>query len=84
MQGIAARISSRRGGLRRVEMTDALAEELDSAPVAEHAHILAREGIWYDALGSFSDWITSNPDDTRLREHRAALFTLGSQRESLL
>jgi len=60
--------------VRRVAAADALTGQLAAAAPAEHAHVLAAAGYWYDAFDTLTRWIQIEPAAERLREHRAALL----------
>jgi hypothetical protein len=51
-----------------------LRETLASAPEGEQVVVLAREGIWYDAIDALSRRIESAPADPLPREQRALLL----------
>lgn len=61
------------GGLTRI----AAGGELETALAADHAsrpHVLAKAGIWYDAIDSLSQSIDEAPGNRTLWNQRAALF----------
>lgn len=63
------------GGIVRREAPDAsLKAALGSATPAERVRILARNGIWHDALDLLSRSIQSRPQDAELRNGRAQLL----------
>ncbi|HEX5068442.1 MAG TPA: DUF928 domain-containing protein [Myxococcota bacterium] len=51
-----------------------LRAELDAAPADEQALVLARNGIWYDAVDTLSRRIESAPADAVARQQLAALL----------
>jgi len=62
------------GIIERIEPPEALHKKLIQADKKAMAHIFAEEGIWYDTVATLSELIETNPDDTVLREQRAALL----------
>jgi hypothetical protein len=60
--------------VRRTAADAALAEQIDSAPPAMRANVLAAAGYWYDAFDTLTRRIQTEPADERLREQRAALL----------
>jgi hypothetical protein len=61
------------GGVERTDpapLRDALAQ----APESEQVQVLAREGIWYDAIDALSRRIERAPADPQPREQRASLL----------
>lgn len=61
------------GGISRVVANAELESEL-AAPSASHPHVLAKAGIWYDAIDSLSQGIEQAPGNRTLWNQRAALF----------
>jgi hypothetical protein len=61
------------GGIRRVTPDDALVAEL-SDRAASRPHVLAKAGLWYDAVDAYSQAIEARPADSSLREQRAKLL----------
>jgi hypothetical protein len=62
------------GIIERIEPSEVFLKKLIQADKKAMAHIFAEEGIWYDTIASLSELIETNPDDTVLREQRAALL----------
>lgn len=62
------------GGIERVDPSDELRAELAAAGATRVPFVLARAGIWYDALDALSRRIEASPGDVALRSQRAALF----------
>lgn len=62
------------GILRRVAPDAALETSLGQAEPAERVRLLARSGIWYDALDILSRSIAAQADDAGLRRGRAELL----------
>jgi len=62
------------GAVRRIEPGERLQAELREGGAARAGHVYAKNGLFYDALTSFSGWIDRAPDEPRLRELRAALL----------
>jgi hypothetical protein len=63
-----------RAFLARVEADLALRGALAEAESSARPRVLARGGIWYDALAGLSEAIAADPTDTRLRQERASLL----------
>jgi len=62
------------GGIERLETPSELQSKLDAAPAIDAHFILAEAGLWYDALDSLSQQITTSPNDATLLAQRAALL----------
>lgn len=62
------------GVIQRVAPPPALATQLQSASGVQRAALLARAGIWYDAIDALSQAIAAQPGDTALRAKRAELL----------
>ncbi len=62
------------GGIKRVEPSQSLSEQLGSASPERRAHVLAGNGIWYDAIDDLSVRIDAAPGDRGLWNQRAHLF----------
>ena len=62
------------GGIERVEPSQSLSQQLDSASPERRAHVLAGNGIWYDAIDDLSVRIDAAPGDRGLWNQRAHLF----------
>lgn len=62
------------GGIRRIEPTATLAEELREASEEAQVAIYAGAGIWYDALMSLEKRMGGSPENASLRAMRAALL----------
>jgi hypothetical protein len=61
------------GGVARVDAAP-LRDQLAAAPAEEQVLVLARNGIWYDAVDTLSRRIESAPADTLARKQLAALL----------
>jgi len=61
------------GGIERVEPSAELGAQL-ADPQPSRAHVLAKAGIWYDAVDALSIQLESAPGDRALWNQRAALF----------
>ena len=61
------------GGVALVDAAP-LREELAAAPAEEQVLVLARNGIWYDAVDTLSRRIESAPSDALARQQLAALL----------
>jgi len=69
-----ARTSST-GMIRRVEPSGDLARKLNGVPAGRHRYtVLAREGVWYDALDEVSRAADAPPSAAVASRHRAALL----------
>jgi hypothetical protein len=62
------------GVIKRVQPSTELMQKLSGATAASRAAIYADAGVWYDALGTLSDQIESQPGDKSLHETRAELL----------
>jgi hypothetical protein len=62
------------GAIERREMDDDLGRELASADASRSYAVLAKYGMWYDALDVLSDHIAADPADPELRAARASLL----------
>ena len=62
------------GGIERVEPSQSLSQQLASASPERRAHVLAGNGIWYDAIDDLSIRIDAAPGDRGLWNQRAHLF----------
>ena len=62
------------GTIERIEFPAALRGKLAQAGKAKAPHIYAEAGLWYDALTAISELIDATPNDTVLRNQRAALL----------
>jgi hypothetical protein len=62
------------GTIQRVQPTAELSAKLREARPEEAPFIYAEAGLWYDALAAMSELIDRSPDDTELRQRRAALI----------
>jgi hypothetical protein len=62
------------GAIERRERGDELGRELASADASRSYAVLAKHGMWYDALDALSDRIAANPADPELRAARASLL----------
>jgi hypothetical protein len=61
------------GGVERIAASPQLEEEL-AAENASRPHVLAKAGIWYDAIDALSVSIEAAPGNRALWNQRAALF----------
>jgi len=62
------------GTIKRVQPPPTLATQLSRANPRELPFLYAQEGFWYDAIGTLSEQIDTDPADRHLREQRAALL----------
>ena len=62
------------GGIERIDASPDLRARLAAASAARRPFILARDGIWYDALDSLSRRIDASPSDASSKRQRAALI----------
>jgi hypothetical protein len=62
------------GAIERSDPPAALQEQLARTPKAEAPYLYAERGIWYEAITTISELITASPNDSRLRQKRAALL----------
>ncbi len=62
------------GSIERIGLVDALQARLTQAGKADKTWIYADAGIWYDAVSTLSALIDAAPQETQLREQRAALL----------
>lgn len=62
------------GAIERVELDPGLVERLAEAGPGRRAHVLAEEGLFYDAFDVVSTWITDHPEAAEPRRDRAALL----------
>ncbi len=62
------------GGIQLVEASAELQSELAAAGADRNALVLAKAGIWYDAIGVLSERIESEPASGLPRAQRAALL----------
>jgi hypothetical protein len=62
------------GVIQRLAPKDELAEQLKSASGVQRAALLARAGIWYDAIDALSSAIAADPGNVALRAQRAELL----------
>ncbi len=60
--------------MERVELLKQFRLEMARSSKALHPHLYARTGLWYDALSSISDLITSAPQNRDFRQQRAFLL----------
>jgi hypothetical protein len=61
--------------IRRVDMSADLARKLNGVPAGRHRYtVLAREGVWYDALDEVSRAADAAPSAAVATRHRAALL----------
>ena len=65
------------GGIERIEPEARLRSRLTAAAPGQRASVLARSGIWYDALDALSNRIDASPRNAHLRNQRAALLEQG-------
>ena len=69
-----ARVSST-GFIRRIDLTGELSRKLNGVPAGRSRYtLLAREGVWYDALDEVSRAAESDKAGTAAGRHRAALL----------
>lgn len=62
------------GSIERIELPGAVSARLARASREEAPQIYAEAGLWYDALGAFSELIEATPNDPMLRNQRASLL----------
>jgi len=63
------------GMIRRVEVSGDLARKLNGVPAGRHRYtVLAREGVWYDALDEVSRAAEASSSAVIAGRHRAALL----------
>jgi hypothetical protein len=62
------------GMIERIELSEALRVKLSQADRREAHQIYAESGIWYDTIMAISELIAGNPNDSTLRNQRAALL----------
>lgn len=62
------------GSIRRSERSADLDRELASSPREQRPALLARGGIWYDAIAELDALITERPQDPGFRAQRRALL----------
>jgi hypothetical protein len=62
------------GAIQRTQPAADLRSDLASADAAETFFILAKAGIWYDALDAISTQIAASPDASEPRQQRASLL----------
>ena len=63
------------GVIERIELTAAMAKQLDKATPQEHAFIYAEAGIWNDALQSIDALKQLQPSDRTLTDNWRSLLT---------
>jgi hypothetical protein len=61
------------GRVERTVLSDELRVQLAQTSKAL-PHLYAEAGLWYDAIAAISDLIDAAPQDTTLRQQRAALL----------
>jgi hypothetical protein len=62
------------GQIELLELTAALQAALENASGDERVMLYAQQGYWYDSFDGLSKLIASDPDNSDLREQRAALL----------
>jgi hypothetical protein len=62
------------GRIERTALSDELRAQLTQTSKARLPHLYAEAGLWYDAIAAISDLIDATPQDTTLRQQRAALL----------
>jgi hypothetical protein len=62
------------GEIKRVAQPNELAKQIQSVGAQGAPRAYAEAGIWYDALDGLSTQISDRPDDSGLRQQRAALL----------
>jgi len=62
------------GVVKRIVPPRELAAQLGAVTRDAQAAAYARQGLWYDALGSLSEMIAARPDDRQLRAQRARML----------
>jgi len=62
------------GTIQRITPDDALKSKIAGADERALARIYAQEGVWYDAIDALSRMIDKSPNDSALRDQRAALL----------
>jgi hypothetical protein len=66
--------ATERAGIQRIAAPVSLDADVRRARPGEAVNVYAAAGIWYDALDAISEDIASHPDDSVLRQRRAALL----------
>jgi hypothetical protein len=61
------------GTIQRITLAPDVAAKLQARPADEAPFIYAEAGLWYDALAAMSALIQRNPENSELRQRRAAL-----------
>lgn len=64
-----------KGTIKRVERPADLPANIESMEPLDRAAAYAQAGIWYDALEAVSSAVDAHPDDSSIREQRAALLS---------
>ena len=62
------------GTIERIAPSEALQAQLQQGGKTALPQIYAQAGVWYNAVEALSDLIDAAPQDTSLRQQRAALF----------
>ena len=62
------------GTIERVELPNQLRGQLAHANKMTAARVSATEGLWYDTIAALSELIDTRPQDTTLRQQRAAVL----------
>jgi hypothetical protein len=62
------------GAIERRDPPEALRRELAATDPSRAYEVLARHGVWYDAIAGLSDQIKADPENGNLRAARAALL----------
>jgi hypothetical protein len=62
------------GMIERITLSDELRAQLAQTGKARLPHLFAAASLWYDAIAAISDLIDAAPQDTTLRQQRAALL----------
>lgn len=62
------------GKIKRIERDKMLQNRLAGSADNLHASMLAKSGLWYDAIEAVSKQIEANPGDQTVKESRAQLF----------
>jgi hypothetical protein len=62
------------GTIERVELPNQLRGQLAHANKMTAARVYATEGLWYDTIAALSELIDTRPQDTTLRQQRAAVL----------
>ncbi len=62
------------GGIVRIDAPAELARDLAAASEADRSYVLAKGGVWYDALDALSRRIDAAPENMQLRALRADLL----------